>query len=382
MDRLRIGVVCPYSLTLPGGVQMQVLALARALRRTGHRVRVLAPCDGPPPDSGVTSLGNSLPTAANGSVAPIAPDASAQLRFIRAVRDEDFDVLHLHEPLAPGATTTALFTRPAPLLGTFHAAGSSLAYDMLNPGVRWLAGRLDDRVAVSEDARRMAAEALGGHYDLTFNGVEMQRYADGPSRPTTGPTVLFLGRHEPRKGLAVLLDALPSLPENARVWVVGEGPETDALTARAAGDPRIEWLGTISETEKAARLRGADVFCAPSLRGESFGIVLLEAMAAGTPVVASAIPGYANVARDGADALLVPPGDAGALGSALRAVLTDGERAAALVASGRERAEQFSMARLADVYLARFRAIVDRAERKRRRGGRVRRRRADTLGER
>ena len=114
---MRIGIICPYSLTLPGGVQMQVLGLARALRKQGERVRVLAPCDGPPPDAGVTPLGNSLPTAANGSIAPVAPDPSAQLRVIRAMRDEDFDVIHLHEPLSPGPNHTALLTRPAPLIG-------------------------------------------------------------------------------------------------------------------------------------------------------------------------------------------------------------------------------------------------------------------------
>src|SRR5690606_24835168 len=126
-------------------------------------------------------------------------------------------------------------------------------------------------------------------------------------------TVFFVGRHEPRKGLSVLLETLPRMGRDIRYWIAGEGPETLELQARWAGDPRIEWLGTISEDEKIARLRAADVFCAPSLRGESFGIVLLEAMAAGTPVIASHIPGYANVARPDRDALLVPPGDAAAL---------------------------------------------------------------------
>ena len=197
---MRIGILCPYSLTLPGGVQMQVLGLARALRKQGERVRVLAPCDGPPPDAGVTPLGNSLPTAANGSIAPIAPDPSAQLRVIRAMRDEEFDVIHLHEPLSPGPNQTALLLRPAPLIGTFHAAGGSLAYELMRRPSRFLASRLDDRCAVSDDARKMAQEALGGTYDLTFNGVELARFASGTPHPTTGPTIFFLGRHEPRKG--------------------------------------------------------------------------------------------------------------------------------------------------------------------------------------
>ncbi len=358
---MRIGIMCPYSLTLPGGVQMQVLGLARALRLRGEKVRVLAPCDGPPPDAGVTPLGLSLPTTANGSIAPVAPDPACQLRAIRAMRDEAFDVIHLHEPLAPGPTTTALLTRPAPMIGTFHAAGGSLAYDFMPRTVRFLANRLDDRCAVSEDARKMATDALGGTYDLTFNGVDLARYQSVAPHPTTGPTILFLGRHEPRKGLRVLLDAVAHLPAEVSVWVVGEGPETDDLQARFAGDTRIEWMGTISETEKIARLRGADVFCAPSLHGESFGIVLLEAMAAGTAVVAGDIPGYANVARRGEDALLVPPRDARALADAIRTVLSDGNVRGALVESGLKRAEKFSMARLADLYLERYERLVARA---------------------
>ncbi|MFM7409977.1 MAG: glycosyltransferase family 4 protein, partial [Actinomycetota bacterium] len=139
---LRIGMLCPYSLTIPGGVQMQVLGLARELRAMGHEVRVLGPCDGAPPEPFVTPLGNSLPTAANGSVAPLAPDASAALRTIRALNDEDFDVIHLHEPLAPGVTMTALLLRLAPTIGTFHAAGDSASYRMLNKAVRWLASRI------------------------------------------------------------------------------------------------------------------------------------------------------------------------------------------------------------------------------------------------
>ncbi|MDQ1397247.1 MAG: phosphatidyl-myo-inositol alpha-mannosyltransferase, partial [Acidimicrobiaceae bacterium] len=125
---VRIGLVCPYSLTLPGGVQGQVLGLARALRMAGHDTRVLAPCDGPPPDAGVTPLGKSIPLASNGSVAPLAPDASCALRTIRSLRDESFDIVHLHEPLAPGPTLTALLFTESPLLGTFHRAGSSSAY--------------------------------------------------------------------------------------------------------------------------------------------------------------------------------------------------------------------------------------------------------------
>jgi len=351
-------MISPYSLTLPGGVQGQILGLARAMRAMGQEVRVLGPCDGPPPDAGVTPLGNSVPTAANGSVAPIAPDPSAQLRTIRALRDEDFDVVHLHEPLAPGPTQTAMFFKTAPLVGTFHAAGGSSAYTWFSPGVKWLARRLDVRCAVSEEAEQMARAALGGRYELSFNGVEVTSFAKATPTPTEGPTVFFIGRHEPRKGLDVLLAAMSDLPPNVRLWIAGDGPDTDRLRARVAGDVRIEWLGRISDDERASRMRGADVFCAPSLRGESFGVVLLEAMAAETPVVASDLAGYSNVARAGRDALLVPPGDAAALAEALRQVLTDPVRGRALVASGEERAAQFSMEHLAEEYLERYRRIV------------------------
>jgi phosphatidyl-myo-inositol alpha-mannosyltransferase len=351
---VRIGLICPYSLTVPGGVQAQVLGLARTLRGLGQHVRVLAPCDGPPPDAGVTPLGKSVPTASNGSVAPLAPDPAAQLRTIRALRDEAFDVLHLHEPLAPGPTMTALLFRNAPIIGTFHRAGDSAAYKAFRPAVRWLSRRLDLRCAVSKDARHTATRALGGEYEMLFNGIEIERFAKATPQPTDGPTILFVGRHEERKGLAVLLDALRLLPSDVRVWVGGIGPQTEALRAAHGGDPRIEWLGRMSSEDVASRMRGADVFCAPSLHGESFGVVLLEAMAAGAVVVASRLDGYRNVASDGVDSLLTDPGDSGALAAALRRALGDSQLRAELVAAAEQRAQAFSMEHLAELYIERY----------------------------
>ena len=347
---MRVGLVCPYSLTIPGGVQGQVMGLARSLRRMGVEARVLAPCDGPPPDESVTPLGNSLPTAANGSIAPLAPDPPAQLRTIRVLRDEHFDVLHLHEPLAPGPTNTAAVLKSAPMLGTFHRAGHSTAYQYLRPLVRWVANRLDHRCAVSEDARRLAEDQIGGQYELVFNGVELDAPSAEPIE-ASHPTIFFVGRHERRKGLVTLIDALQHLPPEVRLWVGGDGPETAELMERAGNDPRVEWLGRISDTEKQARLRGADVFCAPSLFGESFGVVLLEAMAARTPIVASDLDAYAIVARPGRDALLAEPGDPTALAAALKRVLFDQDTADSLVASGLDRARQFSMDKLATRYV-------------------------------
>jgi phosphatidylinositol alpha-mannosyltransferase len=348
---VRVGLVSPYSLTIPGGVQGQILALGRALRAQGVTTRILGPCDGPPPDACVTPLGNSIPTAANGSVAPLAPDPAAQLRTLRALWDEDFDVLHLHEPMTPGPTQTSLLLHPAPVVATFHAAGTSASYHYLDRPLRWLAGRIDRRCAVSEDARALVSGPLGGEYTMVHNAVEVDRYRSAEPWATEGPTIFFVGRHEPRKGLANLLAALSGLPADVRLWVASDGPQTAELQRRTAGDPRIEWLGRISEDEKLARLAGADLFCAPSLRGESFGVVLLEAMAAETPIVASDLPGYAKVARAGHDAVLVEPGDVAALSTAIEKLLHDGNEADRLVAGGRERAGEFSMARQAARYL-------------------------------
>jgi phosphatidylinositol alpha-mannosyltransferase len=205
---------------------------------------------------------------------------------------------------------------------------------------------------VSEDARALAAAHLGGEYLLLHNGIEIERFTKAAPWPTEGPTVLFLSRHEERKGLDVLIAALPRLPAHARVWVASDGPDTARLKAAAAGDHRVEWLGRIDEQEKLRRLRGAHVLCAPSLRGESFGMILLEAMAAETPIVASDLPGYRKVVGDvDPAAVLVPPGDAAALGDALRWVLEDGQLAASMATAADARASSFSMDRLAERYV-------------------------------
>lgn len=358
---MRIGLVCPYSLTIPGGVQGQVLGLARALREHGHEVRVLGPCDGPPPDAGVTPLGKSVPLAANGSIAPIAPDVSCALRTIRVLRDEAFDVLHLHEPLVPGPCMWSALIKTAPIVATFHAAGVSAAYRFAGPALRILTNRIDVRCAVSDDAVDLAGRYFGGIYEVVFNGIEVDRFAKAtPHERDERPTVLFMGRHEERKGLAVLLDALDGLPPDLRVWVGGEGPQTEELRT-SVGDERVEWLGRVDDDEKMERLRAADVFVAPSIKGESFGIVLLEAMAAGTPVVASDLPGYAKVARQGREALLVPPGDPAALGSAITRVLGDSVLASRLVENGRLRADELSMDRLADIYVEKYERAMEAA---------------------
>lgn len=355
---MRVAQVCPYSLTIPGGVQGQVLGLARALRSQGHQVRVLAPCDGPPPDGGVAPLGRSIPLAGNGSVAPLAPDLPCALRTIRTLRDEDFDVVHLHEPLAPGPALTTLLYSDRPMVGTFHRSGASLAYSVLRPLVRTAVAFLAWRCAVSADAQATAQAALGGVYEPVFNGIETERFAKATAWPTAGPTIVFIGRHEPRKGVETLLAAFSRLPPDTRLWMVGEGPQTAELRQRTLADTRIEWLGRIGDSEVASRLRGAEVFCAPSLHGESFGVVLLEAMAAHTAIVASDLPAYRKVTGDGRDALLVPPGDVDALAAALRLALQDRGLAERLAIAGEARAGSFAMDRLAERYVQIYTEIM------------------------
>ncbi|MBK5332669.1 MAG: glycosyltransferase family 4 protein [Ilumatobacteraceae bacterium] len=347
---MRVAMICPYSLSVPGGVQAQAMGLARELRKMGIEVRVLAPCDGPPPATFVTPLGNSLPTSANGSMAPLAPDPSCSLRTMRALGDEQFDVLHLHEPFIPGPTQTAMLLHPAPVVATFHAAGDSASYKYLRPAIKPAANNIAYAVAVSKDAAELVQRYIGGNYDILYNGVELDTYRAAKPHPTTGPTIFFCGRHEERKGLDVLLAAMRQLGPEVRLWVGSTGPDTARLRAEFADDTRIEWLGRLPDAEKMERLRGADVFCAPSLHGESFGVVLIEAMAAETAIVASGLDGYRNVATNDVDAILVEPGDVDALAGALRRVLSDPGLADRLQRAGSRRSEDFSMTALAQHY--------------------------------
>jgi phosphatidylinositol alpha-mannosyltransferase len=365
---VRIALVCPYSLSKPGGVQGQVLGLARAFGDLGHETVVLAPAEGPVeapgPRSTVTVLGRSLPLPANGSVAPVSLGPFAARRALRTIREADVDVVHLHEPLAPGAGYACLLRCRQPMIGTFHRSGASTAYRLLGPVARWAVDRLDVRCAVSPLAEATARDALGGSYKVVGNGVELERFASAPPWPVDGPTVLFVGRHERRKGLGVLLDAFARIgAAGVTLWVVGDGPETDALRARSENDKRVVWLGRVGDDELASRLRGAHVLCAPSLGGESFGMVLLEAMAARTAVVASNIPGYAFVA--GRHAELVPPGDSGALAEALIRILAPAETGTGVgspeaLADAFAHAATWSMARLAERYLGIYTALSAR----------------------
>ena len=354
---MKVALVCPYSLTLPGGVQGQVLGLAHAMRSAGTEAVVLAPCDDEPPEPGVIPVGRSVPLAGNGSVAPLAPDPAAFLRSVAALRDERPDVVHVHEPLTIGPTWAALLGTRIPAVGTFHASGGAVMtlYRAFMPLARAGARRLAVRTAVSEEVRALCERTLGGTYRVMPNAVDVERFAKADPWPTDERVIFFVGRHEERKGLGALLEAFAGLDTDAVLWVAGEGPQTADLQARDV--PRVEWLGRISDRELASRLAASSVFCAPSLGGESFGIVLLEAMAARVPVVASDIAGYRDVARNDREALLVPPGDPDALRQALARVLGDLALCGRLVEAGTERAASFSMATLAE----RYRVLYDRA---------------------
>jgi phosphatidylinositol alpha-mannosyltransferase len=290
-------------------------------------------------------------------MAAIAPDPSAALRTIRALRDEQFDVVHLHEPIAPGPTLTALVFSTGPMVGTFHRAGISSLVRSLRPLAVWALGHLDLRAAVSEEARETAEKAVGGTYEVVWNGIDVDLYQDAEPWPTEGPTIIFIGRHEPRKGLAVLVEAMRRLGPEVTLWVGSQGPETEQLRQATTDDPRIQWLGVLSEGEKVRRIRGADVLCAPSLHGESFGVILLEGMAAGTPIVGSDLAGYRTVANQG-EAILVPPGDAGALAEGLRAALRGGDEIDSMVELGLKRAGSLSMTALAERYIDMYERII------------------------
>jgi phosphatidylinositol alpha-mannosyltransferase len=342
---------CPYSLTLYGGVQGQVLGLARALRADGIDARIVAPCDGPPPEPGITTVGPSSRVPSNGSVAPIATGRAVARRTIEALRTFRPDVLHLHEPLSPGPNHAALVGTTIPAVGTFHSSrtGRNGWYETFRPGLKPMMRRLAVATAVSEDAKRQVSLTFETDCEILPNGVDVPALASGRIAPSTSPAIVFVGRHERRKGLEVLLDAFSGLERDADLWVIGDGPEQGSLRAR--GVERVQWLGRVSEDEKQARLRGATIACFPALEGESFGVVLLEAMAAGTALVASDIDGYRTVSRDDREALLVPPGDTDALRHALRALLDDPARRSRLVAEGARRADEFSMAHLAERFL-------------------------------
>jgi phosphatidylinositol alpha-mannosyltransferase len=376
-------MVCPYDLSVPGGVQAQVSGLAEALQREGVSVTVVAPAangEAPPDGCGFIRVGRSVRIAVNGSLAPVAPGPVAMARTVAGLRRLRPDVVHVHEPFVPGSSLAALATGTHPIVGTFHRAGSDVVYRGAGVLLGPLARRIDAAVAVSEAARATALHVLGRRLEIRSvipNAVDLRHFEN--LRPTTAdgsPTpdsdgradplrIVFVGRHEERKGLVVLLEAFRLLrapgfgpAQPCRLLVVGAGPETGRLIERYGADDSVEWLGAVDDAEKARLLGRADVFVAPSIRGESFGVVLLEAMAAGAPVIASDLPGYRLAAGDAA--VLVPAGDAGALAGALASVLGDRSERERLAGLGGERVRGFSMDAIAERYQQLYASLLAR----------------------
>jgi phosphatidyl-myo-inositol alpha-mannosyltransferase len=329
---MRIGMVCPYSFDVPGGVQSHVLQLAEVMRGRGHEVSVLAPSS--PyvtlPDY-VVSGGKAVPIPYNGSVARLRFGPATHRKVKRWLADGDFDVLHLHEPNAPSLSMLALAVAEGPIVATFHTSTTkSLTLSVFQGILRPFHEKIVGRIAVSDLARRWQMEALGSDAVEIPNGVDVASFANAPvmeGYPRPGKTVLFLGRFdERRKGMDVLLRALPALVDrfgDVQVLIVGRGDEDELCEEAGPLADHLRFLGQVDDEEKASALRSADVYCAPHTGGESFGIVLVEAMAAGTAVVASDLDAFRRVLREGECGRLVPVDDGDALADALIEVLGD-----------------------------------------------------------
>jgi phosphatidylinositol alpha-mannosyltransferase len=361
---VRVGIVCPYSWDIPGGVQAHVRDLAEALLALGHRVSVLAPGDEDsvlPPY--VVAAGRAVPIRYNGSVARVQLGPVSAARVRRWLRDGHFDVLHIHEPIAPSLSFLALVLARGPIVVTFHTStqrsrGLSAASGVVQPFLE----RVQGRIAVSAAARQVQVEHLGGDAVEIPNGVDFGAYAHGPLLPgyPRRETVGFVGRFtEPRKGMTVLLEALRVLAparQDLRVLVVGRGDVDELLREAGPVADRLDVLGAVDDATKAAALRSIDVFCAPNVGGESFGMVLTEAMAAGAPVLASDLGAFRAVVAGAG--VTFPTGDAAALAGQLAALLDDPGRRAAMAAAGRQRAAEFDWPVVAEAVLRVYRVAV------------------------
>ncbi|MCD2095707.1 glycosyltransferase family 4 protein [Rhodococcus rhodochrous] len=364
---MRIGMVCPYSFDVPGGVQAHVVDLAEVLIGRGHEVSVLAPASEttPLPDF-VVSAGRAVAIPYNGSVARLSFGPVSYARVRRWINDNDFDVLHIHEPNAPSLSMLALKVAEGPIVATFHTSTTkSLVLSTFQGVLQPYLEKISGRIAVSELARRWQVTSLGADAVEIPNGVDVSFFRHAPllpDYPRPGRTVLFLGRYdESRKGMDVLLGALPALVArhpDIEILVVGRGDE-DRLRKEAGRYFRhLRLLGQVDDDEKASAMRSADVYCAPNLGGESFGIVLVEAMAAGTAVVASQLDAFRRVLRDGQAGVLVPVGDADALARGILEVLDDDDRRQALVDFGSTVVEAYDWPVVADQILRVYETVT------------------------
>ncbi|MFG1710098.1 glycosyltransferase family 4 protein [Nonomuraea sp. M3C6] len=339
---MRIGIVCPYSWDMPGGVKQHIDDLAQALMALGHEVSVIAPAaddeDLPPY---VTGAGRAMPVPYNGSVARMSFGFLSAARVRRWVRTGGFDVLHIHEPLIPSLGVLACWAAKGPIVATFHASFSrSRAIAVAEPLLRSALEKLSGRIAVSDAARKSLVEQFGGDAVLIPNGVTVARYTEAEPLDGWGPdeaTIGFLGRmDEERKGLPILLDAFGTLAAerpDLKLLIAGPGDAKDVFdrVPKRFRD-RVTVLGLVSEADKIRAYHSVDVFCAPNTRGESFGIVLAEAMASGATVLASDIPAFRRVLGGGQAGALFANGDAASLACEAAALLDTPERRAKLAA--------------------------------------------------
>ena len=357
---MRVGIVCPYTWDVPGGVQAHVRDLAESLLGLGHEVSVLTPVDDPdeadlPPY--VVAAGRTVPVPYHGSVARLAFGPRSLARTRRWLRKGRFDVLHLHEPTVPSLSMLALFAARGPIVATFHTATSrSRALHVMGTALQPGLEKITGRIAVSPAARRVVVEHLGHDAVLVPNGVDVRHFAgaqrlDLPVRPT----VVFLGRiDEPRKGLDVLLAAVPELVRrvpDVHVLVGGPGELDEPVP------PQVELLGLVSEADKPRLYATGDVYCAPNTHGESFGIVLIEAMATGTPVVASDLEAFRRVLDDGEAGVLVPVGDSEALATALADLLLDPDRRRLLASAGSRVVQAYDWAHVTQQVVAVYETV-------------------------
>src|SRR3954447_10340312 len=354
---MRIGLVCPYQWDVPGGVQYHVRDLADTLRRLGHHVEVLTPAEHEEnlPAEHTTWAGRAVPFPYNGSMASFQFGPLSAARVRRWLHEGGFDVVHVHEPAPPSVSLLVCMIAKGPIVATFHAATiRSRWLAVWGPWVRPWLEKITGRIAVSDFARGLQVEHLGGDAVVIPNGVHVGAFADGPPLPgytrgSSTPTIGFLGRYdEPRKGLPVLLAAMRSIVRDhpdARLLVAGRG-DPEELVELVGRDlaPHVTLLGELTEPDKSAFLRSVDVYCAPNLMGESFGVVLLEAMAAGAPVVASDLDAFARVLADGSAGRLVRRGAAAELAAAISGLLADPAQRSALAAAGREVVAEYDWA--------------------------------------
>ncbi|SDI22696.1 phosphatidylinositol alpha-mannosyltransferase [Sinosporangium album] len=354
---MRIGIVCPYTWEVPGGVQAHIRDLAEALAREGHHVSVMAPAgddaDLPPY---VTSAGRAVPVPYNGSVARLAFGFLSAARVRRWIKEGAFDVLHVHEPAVPSVGLLACWVARGPIVATFHASyRRSRAMSVAGPMLQSALEKITGRIAVSDAARKTLVEHVGGDAVLIPNGVAVGRYERAEPLPGWGPdggVIGFLGRmDEPRKGLPTLLSAFRLLaPERPEVRLLIAGPgDADEVYDQVPREfrDRVGVLGMVSEEDKVRAYHSVDVFCAPNLGGESFGIVLTEAMSAGAPILASDIPAFRRVLGDGQAGMLFATGDAPALARAAGALLDDPGRRAKLSDEARHAVRKYDWSTVA-----------------------------------